>query len=468
MKAFVTLVGLLLVVILPGIGECQTANEVLGFSGNLQSNGGAMTLTQGRDGKLHGTTSGFDRTTMLDGTLFQVSTGGKVTTLHSFGGADGAFPIPGLTLAIDGNFYGTTVSGGSVDRGVLFKITTSGTYTLLHQFTGGADGQTPAQPIQASDGNLYGATYSGTGPGGTIYKYSPSTGNFATILTLAQDGSQGNQITSPLVQASDGSLYGVAAGYGANGCGTIFRLSTAGTLLSVYSFPCGAGGSTPYGALIQASDGNLYGITAAGGTMTSKGECQSGCGTVFQVSHGIVSILYRFAGYPSDGALALAGLVQGTDGNLYGGTDKGGINDLGVLYQITLSGQYKLLYSFAQRIGAGANAALMQHTNGKFYGNASFGGRDSEGAIYSLDMGLGPFVALVRYTGRIGQPVQILGQGLTGSTAVTINGVAATTFKVVSDTYMTAVVPTGATTGPVVVTTATGTLTSNHNFRIVQ
>jgi hypothetical protein len=83
-------------------------------------------------------------------------------------------------------------------------------------------------------------------------------------------------------------------------------------------------------------------------------------------------------------------------------------------------------------------------------------------------MGLGPFVALVRYTGRIGQPVQILGQGLTGSTAVTINGVAATTFKVVSDTYMTATIPTGATSGPVVVTTPKGTLTSNHNLRIVQ
>src|SRR5258708_5197640 len=302
MKAFVTLVGLLLVVVLPAIGECQTANEVLGFSGDLQSNGGAMTLTQGRDGKLYGTTSGFGRTTTLDGTVFRVSTGGKVTTLHSFGGADGALPIAGLTLAIDGNFYGTTLSGGSGTFGVLFRITASGTYTLLHQFSG-ADGTTPAQPIQASDGNLYGATYSGTGPGGTIYKYSPSTGSFATIFSLAQDGSQGNQITSPLVQASDGSLYGVAAGYGANGCGTIFRLSTAGTLLSVYSFPCGAGGRPPYGTLIRASDGNLYGITAAGGTMTSKGECQSGCGTVFQVSHGIVSILYRFAGYPSDGAL---------------------------------------------------------------------------------------------------------------------------------------------------------------------
>ena len=88
--------------------------------------------------------------------------------------------------------------------------------------------------------------------------------------------------------------------------------------------------------------------------------------------------------------------------------------------------------------------------------------------MYSLDMGLGPFIALVRYTGRIGQPVQILGQGLSGSTAVTVNGVAATTFKVVSNTYMTAVVPTGATTGPVIVTTPTGMLTSNHNLRIVQ
>jgi uncharacterized repeat protein (TIGR03803 family) len=186
------------------------------------------------------------------------------------------------------------------------------------------------------------------------------------------------------------------------------------------------------------------------------------------MSQGVVSVVYSFAGAPNDGAFSLAGLVQGTDGNLYGGTDKGGINDLGTLFEITSNGQYKLLYSFVDKIGSGANGPLLQHTNGKFYGYASFGGGYSEGALYSLDMGLGPFVALVRYTGRIGQPVQILGQGLTGSTAVTINGVAATTFKVVSDTYMTATIPTGATSGPVVVTTPKGTLTSNHNLRIVQ
>jgi hypothetical protein len=110
----------------------------------------------------------------------------------------------------------------------------------------------------------------------------------------------------------------------------------------------------------------------------------------------------------------------------------------------------------------------MQHTNGKFYGVTTYGGRYSEGAMYSLDMGLSPLIALVRYTGRVGQPVQILGQGLKGTTGVTVNGIAATSFKVVSDTYMTVVIPTGATTGQVVVTTSTGTLTSNHSLRIVQ
>jgi uncharacterized repeat protein (TIGR03803 family) len=239
-------------------------------------------------------------------------------------------------------------------------------------------------------------------------------------------------------------------------------------LLQVTSFTCGAGGAQPSSALIQASDGNFYGTTSAGGNVTQSGECQPGCGTVYRFSNGVISVLYSFFGYPSDGGIVIAGLTQGSDGNLYGGTDKGGANDLGALFQITTNGQYKMLYSFVGNNGSGANAALMQHTNGKFYGNASFDGRYFNGSLYSLDMGLGPFVALVRYTGRIGQSVQILGQGLTGSTGVAINGLAATSFKVFSNTYMTAVIPAGATTGPVVVTTGTGKLTSNHNLRIVQ
>ena len=207
-----------------------------------------------------------------------------------------------------------------------------------------------------------------------------------------------------MLQGADGNLYGMALLGGANGCGTIFELSTSGTLVHLYSFPCGAGGYAPQGALIQASDGNLYGTTALGGTISKRGDCIQGCGTIFKYSHGLVSILYRFSGSPGDGGVANAGLTEGTDGYLYGGTDLGGTYDQGALYRITTGGQYTLLYSLQTQIGAGANAALFQHTNGTFYGNASFDGRYFEGSVYSLNMGLSPFIALVRYSGRMGGP----------------------------------------------------------------
>jgi uncharacterized repeat protein (TIGR03803 family) len=269
-----------------------------------------------------------------------------------------------------------------------------------------------------------------------------------------------------VIEGSDGNLYGTSASGGADGCGTIFELSISGALLQLYSFPCGAGGSTPAAPLIQASDGNFYGATEGGGTVTSK--CPSGCGTIFKFSGGAVTTLYDFSGYPHDGQYPLAGLVEGTDGNLYGTTSEGGALGFGSIYQISTGAQYKQLYSFASKYGRYPYGPLLQHTSGKFYGSAFQGGASGEGAIYGLSMGLGPFIALVRYTGRVGQPVQILGQGLTGSTVVTVNGVTATSFKVASSTYMTAIIPAGATSGPVVVTTPTGTLTSNHNLRIVQ
>jgi uncharacterized repeat protein (TIGR03803 family) len=447
-------------------GFGQTVKEVAAFPESLSAYGGATTLTQGRDGRLYGITPWQGSTE--EGSAFSLSTLGNLVPVHTFSGSDGSAPISGLTLALDGSLYGTASNGGTAGAGVLFKVTPAGVLTVLHSFTTGADGQfPPVAPILASDGNLYGVTSNGTVDDGTVYRYSPSGGTFTTIFSFSTDGSQGKQVTTALLQAANGNLYGTAQLGGAKGCGTIFELTTSGTLLHVFSFPCGAGGYLPTGALIQSSSGALYGTTALGG-ITSAGECAQGCGTIFTLNHGLVSVLYRFSGYPNDGGVPNAGLVEGTDGNLYGGTTQGGAKDHGTLYQISPVGQYKLLYSLTSNIGSAAAATLLQHTDGKFYGDAAFDGRYFRGSIYSLDMGLGPFIALVRYTGRIGQPVQILGQGLTGATTVTINGVAATSFKVASDTYMTAVVPTGATTGPVVVTTPKGMLTSNHNLRIVQ
>jgi len=182
---------------------------------------------------------------------------------------------------------------------------------------------------------------------------------------------------------------------------------------------------------------------------------------------GTVSIIYRFPGGSVNVTGVSSGLVQGTDGNLYGTTAEGGTSGLGTLYQVTTAGAYRLLYSFPQNVGTSPGGGVLQHTDGSFYGTTFQGGANGYGGVYSLNMGLAPFITFVRPTGGVGQTAQILGQGLNGTTGITFNGVAATSFRVFSDTYMTAVVPSGATTGVVVVTTTNGALTSNKSFKII-
>jgi uncharacterized repeat protein (TIGR03803 family) len=382
--------------------------------------------------------------------------------LHIFDGPNGAQSNSAPTLASGGGFFGTAYSGGTSKNGVLFKISPQGTYTVLHQFAGGSDGAEPSgQPIVAMDGNLYGTTYGNATTGATVYKYNRSTGAFATLYQF--DSAHGASVLSPLIQAADGSLYGTASKGGANNCGTIFKLTTSGELLWYYSFPCQPGGANPVGPLTQADDGNFYGTTQLGGSV--------GVGTVFSLDQsGTVTVLYSFQSFavsPADGSNPFGGLVQATDGMLYGTTNAAGSNNLGTLYQITTTGMYKQIFSFYKNIGSGPSASLLQHTNGRLYGTTFEGGKLNFGTVFSLDMGLGPFAALVSYTGKVGGTAEILSQGLTGATKVTFNGIAATSFTVVSDTFMTAVVPSGATTGPVVVTTPGGTLTSNKNFMVL-
>jgi uncharacterized repeat protein (TIGR03803 family) len=214
------------------------------------------------------------------------------------------------------------------------------------------------------------------------------------------------------------------------------------------------------GALLQASDGNFYGMTDQGGTANL-------C-TIFKMNQLTmkITVLHPFVGDNGDGKLPTGGLVQATDGNLYGETSGGGSSNDGVLFRLTTTGNYKVIYNFQETTGSGPLAAPLQHTNGLLYGTLQLGGTFGEGAVYSLDLGLRPFTTFVRPTGKVGQTAQILGTGLTGATSVTFSSVAATKFSVVSDTYMTAVVPAGATTGAVVVATPAGNLTSNVSFRI--
>jgi len=357
----------------------------------------------------------------------------------------------------DNYFYGTTGDE-------LYRITLNGNYTTLHTFTGGSDGSSPTGPIEATDGNLYGTATS------TIYKFTRN-GVYSVLYTF--DPATSGSGAGALMQGSDGKLYVTASGGGAKGCGTVVKVALYGGLLATHAFDCSAEGSTPVGPLTLTSDGNYYGVTKLGGTY--------GKGTLYQLTPEFgVTTLYNFGASPTDGIYPNGGLVLGTDGNLYGTTHSGDDYLFPTLFQWSLSSGYRQLHVFSPpdcNSVASSNCywdisgGLMQHTNGLFYGStgvvyvigASAGPR---GSLFSLDMGLGPFVALVRPHGKIGSNAQILGQGLIGTTAVTFNGIAATSFNVVSDTYMTAVVPSGATTGPIVVTTPTHTLTSNRNFTV--
>jgi uncharacterized repeat protein (TIGR03803 family) len=160
--------------------------------------------------------------------------------------------------------------------------------------------------------------------------------------------------------------------------------------------------------------------------------------------------------------------VQATDGNLYGTSyrgGEGGSDGAGTVFAITPAGSLATLHSFTGFDGDFPQEGLIQDTSGILYGVTS--GVAAQGTSYSLDMGLGPFVTFVQAAGRVGQTGPILGQGFTGTTSVSFNGIPAS-FTVVSDTFLKATVPQGATTGHVTVTTPSGTLTSNVVFHVLK
>jgi uncharacterized repeat protein (TIGR03803 family) len=219
---------------------------------------------------------------------------------------------------------------------------------------------------------------------------------------------------------------------------------------------------------MQGSDGNFYGTTSEGGTKNH--------GTVFKITpSGILTTLYNFCSQANCAdSGSEAGLVQATDGTFYGTLAFGGGNGSGSIFQMTPTGVLTMLYSFCSQSNCADGArpgALMQGTAGNFYGATSGGGGSSNcsdgcGTIYDLSMSLGPFVAFVRASGKVGATAEILGQGFTGTTAVSFHGTSAP-FFVRSDKYLTAIVPRGATTGLVTVTTPNGPLTSNVPFRVI-
>ena len=222
----------------------------------------------------------------------------------------------------------------------------------------------------------------------------------------------------------------------------------------------GTGGTDPLQiSLAQGTDGNLYGTT-----LTGPNNSGTGSGTIFMVTPaGTLTTLYSFGG--ADGAKPYAGLVLGTDSNFYGTTAYGGAHGYGNVFKITPAGVLTTMHSFDSTDGAGPYGGLAQATSGIFYGTTYGGGTSYQGTVFSLAVGLGPFVTTLPTSGKVGATVRILGTNLTGATSVTFNGTAAV-FTVISPTLISTIVPAGATTGTVQVTTPSGTLTSNVSFTV--
>ena len=346
---------------LPFASVAQEITAVANFAG--ADGNGPTSLVQGADGNFYGTTENGGTGNGSDlclppysgcGTFFKVTPSGTITSLYSFCSqlncTDGSGPREALVRGTDGNYYGTTVFGGSCQMeegcGTLFKITPTGTLTQLHSFCSQPncpDGFWPVGGlVLASNGNFYGTTQGGGANSyGTIFKITPS-GTLTTLynfcaLTRCTDGSQPK---AALIQAVDGNLYGTTWAGGRVGAGTVFRITLAGELTTLYSFN-GNHGAAPEAPLIQAADGNFYGTTEDGGAFNDYCS-QSGCGTVFKITpNGILTTLHNFSG--PDGALALAGLLQATDGNLYGTTWNGGADSVGTVFRITTDGTFTLL-----------------------------------------------------------------------------------------------------------------------------
>jgi uncharacterized repeat protein (TIGR03803 family) len=361
-------------VFLPLSGGAMTT--LYSFTNGVDGSQPYAGLAQGSDGNFYGTT--FSGGTNDLGSVFKISPGGALTPLHSFSFIDGETPTAGLVQSTDGNFYGTTFSGGSNDHGTVFQISSNGAFNSLYSFTNGVDGGEPYAGLLHVGAAFYGTTFGGGANGyGSLYKIT-SAGALTPLYSFT-NGADGAQPDASLILGGDGYFYGTTTAGGTNGAGTVFKMSVFNALIPLYSFTNGMDGAQPLAALVQATNGLFYGTTQYGG--------QYGSGTVFTITtNGAFTVLYPFTG-GIDGASPAAALATGSDGNFYGTTYAGGFNGNGAIFKLTPQGALTPLYAFSGGTdGASPYAVLAPGSDGDFYGTTQLGGQDGGGVAFKINV----------------------------------------------------------------------------------
>jgi len=310
--------------------------------------------------------------------------------LHRFKNyINGASPVAGL-LEVTGLLYGTTNSGGrKCSCGTVYSISTTGKLKVLYRFAGGADGAYPQAGLIDVNGTLYGTTFEGGGTfcyagGGCGTIYSVTTAGVETVLYRFAGGSDGANPFAGLINVN-GTMYGTTGAGGAYGKGTAFSMTTAGVETVLHSFGARrSDGAHPQAGLIEVN-GTLYGTTEEGG----RSQCDDGrgCGAIYSVTTaGVENVLYHFAG-GSDGERPLAVLLN-VDGTLYGTTYYGGAKDMGTIFSVNPKGREHVVYSFLGCSDGSNPQAPLINVSGTVYGAALWGGGNcygyGRGAIFAL------------------------------------------------------------------------------------
>lgn len=316
--------------------------------------------------------------------VFQPAYAQTEKVLYSFGSYSGDGQNPGYNLIEKGgNFYSTTLNGGANTYGTVFKLTPTGKETLLYSFCSQSnctDGENPSSGLVADkEDNLYGTTLNGgTSNWGVLFKVT-LTGEESVLYSFGVYSGDGVWPSGGLIMDKEGNLYGTTAGGGADSGGSVFKLTPTGEESLLYSFGSHSGdGSGPQAGVIMDKEGNLYGTTSGSGA--------NGSGTVFKVTPaGEETVLYSFGSYDTDGANPFTGLVMDAEGNLYGTTSAGGAHKFGTAFKLTPSGEENVIHSFGAGTadGRGPNQLIIDEA-GNLYGTTALGSGKCYGTVFEL------------------------------------------------------------------------------------
>ncbi len=417
-------------------------------------------MAQGQDGNLYGTGQG--RAANGNGGVFKITPAGVESLVASFPASwTNNCGFSGLTLAMDGNFYGACQIGGAHNAGLIYRVTPAGVLTDIYDFLNTTtDACCPLGAlVLGANGDLYGTTGEFGSSSSPQVAFSITTaGVYKTLYTFAN----GNSLPSVLTAGGDGNFYGTEAdadGFG--NVGGVFHITAGGAFKLLYGFVASTDVYYPSSGVVRNTNGKLYGTTSF--------PSGTGNGALYDVTTGgKVTDIYNFPSTLNFDESA-NNMMQASDGNLYGASYNGGTGASGGLYELTSKNVFSS-YSFASdsNMGGGPRAPLMQATSGIIYGSNSGGNAVTGGTLFELNIGAAPFISLVTpvYSGKVTSTVGILGQGFSSKSVVKFGGTEATTTKLTGTTYILATVPTGALTGDVTVTTGSTVLSTTSSYKI--